>query len=105
MDHISSIVANLNNVNVDNNINNNVYDEDIANRIQRAIDKPKAIGEIIAEKLNAPNNTKLYIKLTREYSAEILFRCLALTEEASKDHLIRTTKAQYFYGIVRRQRK
>lgn len=105
MEHINNVLKARANVNVDNYIKDNVYDENVAKRIQEAIDKPRAIAEIIAEELNAPNNTKLYIKLVYEYSEEVLFKCLALTKEAHKDGLIRTTRAQYFYGIVRRQRK
>ncbi len=108
MEDLNSILKRKNvgtNVNVDNNIYNNVYDENVVQRIRDAIDKPKAIGEMLAEKLNAPNNLKLYIKLAYQYSTETLFECLALTNEAQKDGRIRTTPAQYFYGIVVRKKK
>lgn len=91
------------NVNVDKDLYNNVYDENVASRIQDAVDKPKAIGEIIAEKLEAPRNLKLYIKLAYQHSQETLFECLALTNEAFREGRITTTKAQYFYGIVKRK--
>ena len=105
MEQVNKVLLNRKNVNVDNYINNNVYDEQVAKKIQDAIDKPKAIGEILTEKLNAPHNLRLYIKLSYEYSTETLFRCVALTEEAFKQGLIKTDKARYFYGIVRRQKK
>ena len=93
------------NVNDDEYIYNNVYDDNVASRIQEAIDKPKAIGEILAEKLNAPGNIKLYTKLAHQYSADLLFECVALTNEADKEDKIRTTRAQYFYGIVRQKKQ
>ena len=93
------------NVNVDKDLINNVYDDNVRQKIQEAIDKPKAIGTILAEKLNAPSNLKLYIKLAYQCSTETLFECLALTEEAYREERIRTTKAQYFYGIIRKKKK
>jgi len=93
------------NVYVDKDIYNNVYDENVASKIKDAIDKPKAIGQILVEKLDAPNNLRLYIKLAYQYPIEFLFLCVALTEEAYKDGLIRTTKSQYFYGIVKQKKK
>ena len=103
---LKDIVSKRNyNVNVDKDITNNVYDENVANRIQDAVDKPRAIGEILAEKLGAPSNVKFYIKLAYQYSLETLFECLSLTEEASRNNLIKTDKARYFYGIVRRKKR
>lgn len=93
------------NVNDDKNIYNNVYDENVASKIENAVDKPRAIGEDLAEKLGAPNNLRLYIKLARQYPISTLYECLALTNEAYEARLIRTTKAQYFYGIVIRKNK
>src|SRR3989344_5908572 len=91
--------VNSNNVNVDSNsILNNVYDEDVARRIKEAIDKPRAIGEILSEKLSAPQNIKLYIKLAQKCSDMLLFECLAITEEAYRERRILTTKARFFYG-------
>ncbi len=98
------LIRRINNVNVDNNINNNVY-VDVAERIRDAIDKPKAIGEILSKELNAPQNLKFYIKLAYLYPEETLFECLALTKEAFKDGFIRTSPAQYFYGIVKRKKR
>ena len=92
------------NVNVDNDLSNNVYNDNVAKKIQEALDKPKAIGQILADKLDAPQNLKFYIKLAYQYSTEVLFECLALTEEAFREGRIKTTKAQYFYGIVRRKK-
>lgn len=94
-----------NNVNVDSNIVNNVYDDNVAFRISETVDKPRAIGEILSEKLNAPQNIKLYIKLANQYPIETLFECLVLTEEAYGEGRIKTTKSQYFYGIVRRKKQ
>lgn len=105
MEQVNKILLNRKNVNVDKYINNNVYDVLVAKKIQDAIDKPKAIGEILVEKLGAPQNLRLYIKLSYEYSVEVLFRCLALTEEAFIEGRVRTDKARYFYGIVRKQKK
>lgn len=92
------------NVNVVNNNANYVYDVNVANKIREAVDKPKAIGEIIAERLSAPKNVKLYIKLAYQYPIATLFECLHLTDEAYREGLIKTTKAQYFWGIVRRKK-
>ena len=105
MNNIKSILSRRNNVNVVNNNSKNVYDDIVADKINNALDKPKAIGEILAEKLNAPNNKRLYIKLAYQYSTETLFECLALTDEAKKEGRIKTTSAQYFYGIVIRKKK
>lgn len=107
MEDLSSILKRKTlgtNVNDDKNIYNNVYDENVASKIENAVDKPRAIGEDLAEKLGAPNNLRLYIKLARQYSIATLYECLALTEEAYREGLIRTTKAQYFYGIVIRKK-
>ena len=89
-----------NNVNVDNNNTNNVYDENVAHKIQDALDKPKAIGEVLAEKLGAPGNLKFYIKLARQYPQAILFECVSLTNEAVKEGRIRKSPSQYFWGIL-----
>lgn len=91
------------NVNVDKSLSNNVYDDNVARKIQDALDKPKAIGQIVAEKLEAPSNIKLYIKLAYQYPINTIFESLSLTEEAHKAGRIRTTKAQYFYGIIKRK--
>ena len=106
MDSLKGIIGRktINNVNVVNNICNNVYDDNVAFKIRDALDKPKAIGEILAEKLNAHSNTKFYIKLAYQIPQETLFECLALTNEADRENRIRTSKAQYFYGIVRRKK-
>lgn len=104
MEPINNIVSKRNNVNVVKELSNNVYDDNIASKIQEALDKPKAIGEILAEKLDAPDNLKLYIKLAYQFPQTILFECLSLTDEASREGRIRTTRAQYFYGIVKRRR-
>lgn len=103
MDNVGQIVAKRNNVYVGNNTNNNVYDEEMARRIQEAVDKPKAIAKELSEKLNAPQNKRLYIKLAYEYPAETLFRCLAITLDTARSKPIRS-KAAYFYGVVRRQK-
>ena len=100
----NTVINKLNNVNVDNNIYNNVYNDNVAQLIKDSVDKPKAIGKIIAEKLNAEQNLKYYIKLAYLYPQETLFECIALTEEARKEGIIRTTPAQYFYGIVKRKK-
>mgnify|MGYP001612683420 CR=1 FL=1 len=92
------------NVNVVKDSSNYVYDEDVAKKIRDAIDKPKATGEIIAERLDAPKNVKFYIKLVYQYPITTLFECLHLTHEAHKEGYIKTTKAQYFWGIVRRKK-
>ncbi len=92
------------NVNVVNNLDNNV-NNDIVEKIRDAIDKPKAIGEDLAEKLNSPQNLKFYIKLAYQYPTETLYECLALTNEAQREGIIKTTSAQYFYGIVRRKKR
>lgn len=94
------------NVNVvnNNNIYNNVYDDNVASKIREALDKPKAIGEILADKLDTPKNLKFYIKLAYLNPPEFLFECLALTEEAAREGRIRTSKAQYFYGVVRKKK-
>lgn len=92
------------NVNVVKDSTNYVYDENVAKKIRDAIDKPKAIGEIIADKLDAPSNVKFYIKLAYKYPIAILFECLALTSEAFKEGRIKTTRSQYFYGIVKKMR-
>lgn len=105
MEQINKILIRRNNVNVDKYNTNNVYDVQVAKKIRDAIDKPKAIAEILAEKLNKPQNTRLYIKLAYEYSTETLFRCLALTEESFVEGRIKTDKARYFYGIVKKQKK
>lgn len=107
MDSIKeSVIKSLNNVNVDkDNLINNVYDDVVASRIKSAIDKPKAIGEILSEKLNAPDNIKFYIKLAYQYSEDTLFECIALTEEAAREGKIKTDRPRYFYGIVRRKKK
>lgn len=108
MDDINSIIKKKNvtqNVNVDNNIYNNVYDDNVAEKINETIDKPKAIAEILTEKLNAPHNLKLYIKLAYQYPVETLFKCLALTKEAEREGRIKKSAAQYFYGIVIRNKR
>lgn len=90
------------NVNADKDISN-VYDENVASKIENTVDRPRAIAEDIAEKLNAPDNLRFYIKLARQYPTGVLYESLALTKEAYNAGLIRTTKAQYFYGIVRQK--
>lgn len=106
MNLIKNVLSNRpNNVNVVSNNYNNVYDNNVASKIEDAVDKPKAIGEIIAEKLNAPQNLKFYIKLAYLYPQETLFECLALTNEAAKENRIATDRPRYFYGIVRRKKK
>lgn len=90
-------------VNVDNNISINVYDDNVARRIREAIDKPKAIVELLAQELGAPSNRKFYIKLAYQYSIESLFECLSLTKEAHREGRIKTTRAQYFWGIVKKK--
>ena len=104
MENIKSIIKRKN-VIVDKDIINNVYNDVVASKIRDAIDKPKAIGEILVEKLNAPDNLKFYIKLAYMYSLETLFECIALTDEASREDRIKTTRPQYFYGILKRKRK
>ena len=93
------------NVNVEKEISNNVYDDNVAFKIRDAVDKPRAIGQILAEKLNAPHNVKFYIKLAQQYSVDVLFESVALTNEMWNEGRIRTTKAQYFYGILRKKAK
>lgn len=100
-----SLIRRTYNVNVDKNIYNNVYDDNVSSKIRDAIDKPKAIGEILAEELNAPQNLKFYIKLAYLYPQETLFECLALTNEAAKENRITTDRPRYFYGIVRRKKR
>ena len=96
--------VNSNNVNVDSNsILNNVYDEDVARRIKEAIDKPRAIGEILSEKLNAPQNKKFYIKLAHQFPFTFLMECLAITDAADRERQIKTSKKQYFFGVVKRK--
>ena len=105
MDSVNNILTRrINNVNVDNNINNNVNVEELVRELQGEVDKPNALAEILVKQLEAPQNKRFYLKLAREYPIETLFKCLALTKEASRDGLIRTSKAQYFYGIVKRQK-
>lgn len=106
MDSIkNSIIRRTYNVNVDKDIYNNVYDVNVASKIRDAVDKPKAIGEILAEELNAPQNLKFYIKLAYLYPQETLFECLALTNEAAKENRINTDRPRYFYGVVKRKKK
>lgn len=106
MEQINSILKkkNVDNVNVEESIYNNVNVEALIRRIQEAIDKPKAVGEILAVELNAPQNKKFYIKLAYQYPPEILFECLALAREAEREHRIRTDIARYFYGILKKKR-
>ncbi len=92
------------NVNVVKDSTNYVYDENVANKIRESVDKPKALGEIIAERLGAVKNIKFYIKLVYQYPITTLFECLHLTDEAYREGHIKTTKAQYFWGIVRRKK-
>lgn len=99
------VLKRVSNVNVHKDNSNNVYVENVAKKIEEALDKPKAIAEILAENLNAPSNLKFYLKLVYQYPTATLFECLALTKEAEREGSIRTTKAQYFYGIVRRKKK
>lgn len=101
----SILQSKSNNVNVVRDIPTYVYDESVAQKIRDAVDKPKAIGEILAKELDAPQNTKFYIKLAYQYLVATLFECLALTKEASNEGRIQTTCAQYFYGIVRKKKK
>lgn len=105
MEAIKNIIARRENVNVDKDINNNVYDENVASRIRDAVDKPKAIGKEIAKALNAPDNLRLYIKLAHQYPQETLFECLSLTNEAARENRINTDRPRYFYGIIRRKKK
>ena len=106
MDSVATVIDTKGyNVNVDKDILNNVYDENVANKIREAVDKPKAIGQILAEKLNAPLNVRFYIKLVYQYPLKTLFECLALTDEAYREGRIKSTKAQYFWGIVKRKKR
>ena len=99
-----TLIRRINNVNVDSNIYNNVYDDNVASRVRDAVDKPKAIGQELADALNAPDNLRFYIKLAYQYPQEILFECLALAKEAQKEGRIKTTSAQYFWGILRKKK-
>lgn len=92
------------NVNVDKEIVNNVNVEELVQQVKDAVDKPKAIGEQFARELQAPQNVKLYISLFYKHPLPTLYECLALTKEAHREGKIKTTQAQYFYGIVRRHR-
>lgn len=95
------------NVNVEDNIEivNNVYDDIVAAKIRDAVDKPRAIGEILSEALHKPENLKFYIKLAYLYSEITLFEALAITKDAYKQGKITTTQAQYFYGVLKNMRK
>lgn len=104
MDKIGSLLKGRTfNVNVDKDISKYVYDENVAIKIREALDKPKAIAEDIAEKLGATHNVKLYISLVYKYPIHHLYECLALTKEAHREGRIRTSMAQYFYGIVKKK--
>ena len=104
MESINGVLARRSfNVNADKDLDNNVYDENVASKIENAVDKPRAIAEDLVEKLDAPDNLRFYIKLARQYDIGVLYESLALTKEASEAGLIKTTKAQYFYGIIRKK--
>lgn len=104
MENIKSIIKRKN-VSVDRNLINNVYNDVVASKIEEALDKPKAIGEEIANALNAPQNIKFYIKIAYLYPLETIFECLALTKEALREGRIEKSAAQYFWGILRRKNK
>lgn len=92
------------NVSVDKEIINNVNVEELLRQIEDAVDKPKAIGELLANELGAPGNVKFYIKLSYQYPLHTLFEALALTKEAAREGKITKDRPRYFYGIVRRQK-
>ena len=103
MEDTKSILKRYNvkeNVNVNNNIDN-VNVEELVRIVNEAIDKPRAIAETLADKLNAPGNIKFYIKLASQHSHGLLFECLALTKEADREGRVKTDLARYFYGILR----
>lgn len=106
MDRINSFLHKRTyNVNVDKDILKDVYDDSVIQKIKEAIDKPRAIAEDLAEKLDAPHNIKCYISLAYKYPIPFLYECLALTNEASREGRIKGTRAQYFYGVVKWRRK
>ncbi len=102
MDSIKDLInSRRNNVYVDKDIKNNVY-VDVADieKINEAIDKHKAVGELLAQKLGTPKNINLYIKLSYLNQSSLLFEWAAIALDASKEG--RTSNpGGYFYGIVR----
>ena len=98
-------INNSNNVNVKDNNIYNVNVEELIKKVQERVDRPNAIGESFARALGAPQNLRLYVKLARDYPQDLLFECLALTKDAALRGVIKTSPAQYFWGIFRNKQK
>lgn len=115
MDQISKEIANKkeglkkrSNVNKDisNNVNNveDELDKLLGKIIEISGDKPESIGQTIAEKLNDVGNVNFHIKTARLNQPQILFEALALTLDAYKQGLIRTSRAKYYVGVLKRKK-
>lgn len=101
MDSISNVVLKRkNNVHVDNNTTNNVYVDVDIKKLNESIDKHKAIGELVAEKLGRPNNVELYIRLSYLNRFDQLLEWCALALDAFHQNRTKDVGG-YFYGIVR----
>lgn len=115
MDQIGKEIANkkkeLNkrsNVNKDisNNVNNveDELDKLLEKIIEISGDKPESIGQTIAEKLNDVGNLNFHIKTAKLNQPQILFEALALTMDAYKQGFIRTSRAKYYVGVLKRKK-
>jgi hypothetical protein len=104
---------NVNNViNVNKDINNNVInvDSDKEKLLDKLlalygdeIDKPKAIAQIISDKLgDDPRNLNFHIKMAKNNKPEFLFESLSIAIDASKHHPIRNLPG-YYVGILKRK--
>lgn len=102
MNNINGTISRkLNNVYVDKDINNNVYfNVDDIEKINIAIDKHKAVGELLAEKLSKPQNVKFYIKLSYLNQSPFLLEWAAIALDAHKNGKA-SDLGKYFYGIVK----
>lgn len=94
------------NKDISNNVNNveDEFDKLLGKIIEISGDKPDSIGQTIAEKLNDVRNVNFHIKTAKLNQPQILFEALALTLDAYKQGLIRTSRAKYYVGILKRKR-
>lgn len=113
---IEDNTINVNNVN--NNSNNNVNNVDSNKKelldkllalLGDEIDRPKAIAQIILEKLgDNPRNLNFHIKMVKKHKQEFLFECLSIaldaSRNASRQDPIRNLP-KYYVGVLKRRSK
>jgi hypothetical protein len=103
-----------NNVNVDNSVLNNVNVDNVGQAteiflaaIENQEDKPRAIAEIICDKLgDSKDNLRFHLKMANKYreQPEVLIECVHIALAAQKDGIVRTTVAKYYVGVLRRKK-